>query len=140
MPVDVDDFSPSPVHHDNDFAMHSDNESDVFTSNDGLLHDRSRWNSNGHREKQCGTCGDWIDLGKGKSGETALRKHEGKRRCLAKVESNRVKLEAEAASAALEDLRQSVSLSPQTPYHPRGVGSHPSIPLGSPFSLTSPTL
>jgi hypothetical protein len=90
---------PSPSLND-DFPMALDDEQADITLDNDLLDDRSRWNANGNREKQCLTCGDWIDLGKALTGENALVNHEGKRRCLAKVESNAQKRELEAAEAS----------------------------------------
>ena len=55
-----------------------------------LLDDGSQRKSDGHQERQCMTCGEWIDLGKVDTGENGLVNHEGKRRCLAKVKSNKL--------------------------------------------------
>lgn len=97
-----------------------------------LLNDGSRWKSDGHRETQCMTCGDWIDLGKVDTGKNALVNHEGKRRCLAKVESNRLVRESAAAADALDDLRRSATFSPHTPRHPQRFTSMAYAPISPP--------
>jgi hypothetical protein len=86
--------------------MHSDNESTLQSNL-----------SDGHREKQCMTCGDWIDLRKVDTGEIALVNHEGQKQCLARLRSNQETQEYNAAVAALDDLRKSGTVSPHTPRH-----------------------
>ena len=52
-----------------------------------MLTDGSRRKLGGGREKMCLMCGEWIDLGRTLSGDAALVSHEGKKRCLARVEA-----------------------------------------------------
>jgi hypothetical protein len=111
--------------------MHSDNKSTLQSN----LSDGSQWNCDGHREKQCMTCGDWIDLGKVDTGDIALVNHEGKKRCLARLRSNQETQEYNAAVAALDDLRKSGTVSPHTPRHSRQINP-PYTPL-SPLSFVS---
>jgi hypothetical protein len=82
-----------------------------------LLNDGSRRKAGENREKMRSTCGEWIDLGNVETGEMALTNHEGKKRCLAKVESNKKELELRITAAALEDLRQNGTVFPRTPRH-----------------------
>jgi hypothetical protein len=97
-----------------DIPQRSKTEKTISVSQTDLLNDGSRWNGNGHQEKQCTTSGDWIDLGKVDTGEAALINHEGKRRCLAKLERNKQIQESAAAEEALDDLRWSGTVSPHT--------------------------
>src|ERR1700733_4425047 len=107
--------------HIDDLPTHSNNGYSHLAFSNDLLDDGSRWKTDGHREKQCMTCGDWIDLGKVDTGEIALINHEGKRRCLAKVERRNQMQESIEAAEALEDLRRSVTFSPCTRRHSRRV-------------------
>jgi ferredoxin len=113
-----------------DIPQCSKTEKTISVSKIDLLNDGSRWNGNCHREKQCTTCGDWIDLGKADTGEAALIDHEGKRRCLAKLERNKEIQESAASEEALDDLRGSGTVSPHT-CRSRGVA------LYSPLSSVS---
>lgn len=119
-----------------DLPTHSDNRYSLLAFSNDLLNDGSRWKTDGHREKQCMTCGDWIDLGKVDTGEIALINHEGKRRCLAKVEKRNQMKESIEAADALEDLRRSVTVSPCTPHHSQRITPLNHFPL-TPLSVVS---
>jgi len=121
----VDDSQSAVPHSDDmqDFQMDSCDDITTWDAPYELFSDGSRRISGGHRHKQCMTCLKWIDLGNSESGEAALVNHEGKRRCLVTVHDNRLEENRRAAAAALEDLRQSPSLSRHTPYRPRRISS-----------------
>jgi hypothetical protein len=70
------------------------------------------------------------------TGEIALINHEGKRRCLAKVERRNQMQESIEAAEALEDLRRSVTFSPCTRRHSRRVTPLNYFPL-TPLSNVS---
>ena len=96
-----------------------------------LLNDGSRRKAGGNRERQCKTCREWIGLGNVEAGENALKNHQGKRRCLARVARNLEQHENGIANAALEDLRRSGTISPSTPYHHRKFTASPYSPLSA---------
>ena len=127
-PYDVQD---SPMASSDDFLSP--------TASYRLLPDGTRRISGGHREKQCPTCHKWIDLGLAETGEVGLTNHDGKTQCLSTVRENRLEDERRAANVALDDLRQSASLTPQTPYQPNRFPSLLCSPI-SPFSFGSGNL
>jgi hypothetical protein len=103
--------------HDDHFLMDTSDDPTYYHDKYESLHDGSRRKGKGNREKQCNTCGDWIDLGNVETGESALTNHERGRRCLAKVASTQRALELSATAASLEDLQHSGNISPRTPAH-----------------------
>jgi len=119
-----------------DFQM--DSSDDITSSNAqyGLLPDGSRRIGGGNRQKQCKMCRKWIDLGNSESGDNALINQEGKSRCLATVHENKLEQERRAAAVVLENLHQTASLSPCTPYRPKQFPPSPCLSL-SPLLFVS---
>ena len=73
---------------DNDFQMYDLDK----RSQDGFmpeLQDGSGWKLNGHQEKQCPWCGEWINLANVRTGTAGLDVHKGSSRCRAKVRQNK---------------------------------------------------
>ena len=133
------DGPQSAVPHSDDVQDFPMDSRDDVTGSDAqyeLLPDGSRRICGGNRQKQCKTCWKWIDLGNSKSGDNALVNHEGKSRCLATVHENKLEEERHAAAVVLEDLHQTASLSPQTPYRSKRFPPSPHSPL-SPLSFVS---
>jgi hypothetical protein len=129
-----------PLPDEHDFPMAFEDKYRGNATSHELLDDGSRRAAGRNREKKCSTCSEWIDLGNVESGEMVLTNHEGKRRCLAKVKSNKQELELHMTEAALEDIQQSGTVSPRTPHHPKPFTyslSSPLTPLSS-FSTSSP--
>lgn len=131
MLVDDPRSATPPLLEVQDALMASTDDNTGFEAFYEILPDGSRRSGGGHREKQCTTCNKWIDLGEAETGETALTNHEGKRRCLATVHNNKLEEERHASAAALDDLRQTASLSPRTPYRPKQVQSLQYSPFSS---------
>ncbi|KIM89752.1 hypothetical protein PILCRDRAFT_812564, partial [Piloderma croceum F 1598] len=112
--------------HDDHFLMDTSNDLTYYHDPCKLIYDGSRQKGKRNREKQCNTCGGWIDLGNIETGESALTSHERGIQGLAKVASTQ---------RALEDLQHSGNISPHMPSHPNQFRAY--FPLYVPFSATS---
>jgi hypothetical protein len=122
---------------DNDFQMYDSDE----RSQDGSmpdLQDGSRWKPNGHREKQCPWCGEWIDLANARTGTAGLDVHEGSSRCRAKVRQNKQEAAVLYRNHALEQW-QTPSSTSVIPSSSLLSDSSPSRPSPNMDEMSSPS-